>query len=246
MASRADLAKAACISQPTAGKIIDELLDLGLIEELADEDNETRCRTDAAPRLGRPGRRLRLDAVRPRFLGIELGVEQTRLGGLPLGTNGETPWEGAFATGDSPDPWTRKLADRAARIPHASFWAVLVSVPGVVDEAAGLVLYSPNLHWTERIPLTALLADVFGLPVLLVQEIRALALGHLATQPACQDFLLVDLGEGVGGAVIEGGQLLRHPLPLARSWATPRCSATPGFVAAAPAGASRRCSPGPA
>lgn len=213
-ASRADLAKAARISQPTAGKIIDELLGLGLIEELADRDNGVRSGTDAAPRLGRPGRRLRLDAVRPRFLGIELGVEYTRLGGLPLGTDGEAPWKAAFATGDSPDPWTRKLADRVARIPGAPLWAALVSVPGVVDEAAGLVLYSPNLHWTERIPLTTLLEGVFGLPVLLVQEIRALALGHLAANAACQDFLLVDLGEGVGGAVIQGGQLLRHPLPL--------------------------------
>jgi glucokinase len=208
------LAKAARISQPTAGKIIDELLGLGLIEELADEDAAERPARDSAPRLGRPGRRLRLDGLRPRFLGIELGVEQTRLGCLPLGTNGATPWETAFATGEAPEAWMRKLADRAARLPRTSLWAVLVSVPGVVDEAAGLVLYSPNLHWTERLPLTGLVEGVFGLPVLLVQEIRALALGHLAANPTCQDFLLVDVGEGVGGAVIEGGQLLRHPLPL--------------------------------
>lgn len=219
-ASRADLAKAVRISQPTAGKIIDDLLDLGLIEELEDEDEDgdgDGSRPDAraaGQRLGRPGRRCRLDGIRPRFLGIELGVEETRLGCLPLRLEGTTAWEGTLATGDAPDSWMRRLAERVSHLPRASLWAVLVSVPGVVDEAAGRVLYSPNLHWTERLSLSALLEEVFNLPVVLVQEIRALALGHLAADPGWQDFLLVDLGEGVGGAVIEGGQLLRHPLPL--------------------------------
>lgn len=213
-ASRAELAKAARISQPTAGKIIDELLALGLIEELDEEPEADRTPEALPPRLGRPGRPLRLDGRRPRFVGIELGVEQTRLACPPLGTNGAAGWDTAFTTGDSSDAWLPRLTERAVRLPHSSLWAVLVSVPGVVDETAGRVLYSPNLHWTERFALTEMLEGVFDLPVLLVQEIRALALGHLAANPTEQDFLLVDLGEGVGGAVIEGGQLLRHPLPL--------------------------------
>ncbi len=213
-ASRADLAKAARISQPTAGKIIDELLALGLIEELDEEREGTQPRSEEGPRLGRPGRMLRLDAVQPRFLGIELGVEQTRLACLPLATPGGAPWQYAFKTGEAPEAWWRRLRERAAELPRNPLWATLVSVPGVVDEAAGRVLYSPNLHWTERWPLAARLEEELGLPVLLLQEIRALALGHLAVHPACQDFLLTDLGEGVGGAVIEGGHLMRHPLPL--------------------------------
>ena len=39
--------------------------------------------------------------------------------------------------------------------------------------------------------------------MLLVQEIRALALGHLTAEPGGEDFLLVDFGEGVGGATLE-------------------------------------------
>jgi glucokinase len=95
-----------------------------------------------------------------------------------------------------------------------SLLGVIVSVPGVVDEAAGRVLYSPNLHWTERAQLPELVRAVWPLPVLVVQEIRALALGHLAANPETENFLLVDFGDGVGGAVIEGGQLFSHPLPL--------------------------------
>ena len=52
------------------------------------------------------------------------------------------------------------------------------------------------------------------LPVLLVQEERALALGHHLAHPDCEDFLLVDFGEGVGGAIIVDGKPLANPLPI--------------------------------
>lgn len=213
-ASRADLAKAASISQPTAGKIIEELLAFGLLEELDEDDPPDTTALTLPPRLGRPGRRLRLDTTQPRFLAIELGVQQTRLACLPLAARGVLPWQAVFPTGPSPDAWLAGLRTHAAQIPRAALWAVLISVPGVVDETTGRVLYSPNLHWTERLPLADLVAGVWSLPVRLVQEIRALALGHQAATPGCENFLLVDFGEGVGGAIIEGGQLLRHPLPL--------------------------------
>ena len=53
-ASRADLAKAAGISQPTAGKITTELLRLGIVKELSFSDTENEIGT-GSPRLGRPG-----------------------------------------------------------------------------------------------------------------------------------------------------------------------------------------------
>jgi predicted NBD/HSP70 family sugar kinase len=214
LASRANLAKEIGISQPTAGKIIDELLEFGLIEELEAESTDRAPSLTEAPRLGRPGRLLRLDAVRPRFVGIEIGVEQTRVAALPLGADGDAVWAAEFETGAAPREWTRRLRKHADAVTGDSLWGVVLSVPGIVDEAAGRVLFSPNLHWTEAVSLPELAREAWSLPALLVQEIRALALGHLATHPETENFLLVDFGEGVGGAVIERGQLLRHPLPL--------------------------------
>jgi predicted NBD/HSP70 family sugar kinase len=49
---------------------------------------------------------------------------------------------------------------------------------------------------------------------LLVQEERALAVGHHVANPECEDFVLVDFGEGVGGAVIVDGKPLANPLPI--------------------------------
>ncbi len=91
---------------------------------------------------------------------------------------------------------------------------MLISVPGIVDEPEGKVLFSPNLHWTERVNLPELVKEVWSVPVLLVQEIRALALGHLAAEPEAEDFLLADFGQGVGGAIVQRGKLYDSTLPL--------------------------------
>jgi predicted NBD/HSP70 family sugar kinase len=217
-ASRADLAKSMGMSQPTAGKIADELLEIGVLEEIpADALPSPAPRQDAASttgRLGRPGRLLRLDQTRPRFLGIQLDVLDTKLAVLPVGANGMDEWVAEIPTTDSAAGWLRELLNAARRIPQKDFWGVLVSVPGIVDEAQGRVLFSPNLHWTERTDLPALLRQVWDAPVILVQEERVLALGHQSADPEADDFLLVDFGQGVGGAIVLGGRLYSNPVPV--------------------------------
>src|SRR5580693_1068196 len=88
VASRADLAKALGMSQPTAGKIVDELIGMDVLEEVTAPLPESPGRNaegDAVSQLGRPGRQLRLNQSRPKFLGIHLGVNATMLAELALG-----------------------------------------------------------------------------------------------------------------------------------------------------------------
>jgi predicted NBD/HSP70 family sugar kinase len=215
-ASRADLAKAAGISQPTAGKIITELLQLGVLQE-ADASVTAEKVNHAAnelPRLGRPGQLLQLDAQRERFLAVELGVSKTCVSALPVAVKLADEWAYTFPTPKTPGAWVEGLRKLTAKITPGGFWGVLISVPGIVDESAGKVLFSPNLHWLENVNLTQLVQQAWNLPVVLVQEIRALALGQLAAQPKGEDFFLVDFGQGVGGAIVSDGKLYSQPMPL--------------------------------
>jgi len=212
-ASRADLAKAAGISQPTAGKITLDLLRLGVLQEAGSAADQPG-NGGGTQRLGRPGQLLQLDARRRRFLAIELGVSATRVSALPVAVKLRDEWDHTFATPQSAEAWLKRLEGVVLEVSRSHLWGVLISVPGIVDEAAGKVLFSPNLHWLEKVDLAQWVQRVWKLPVLLMQEIRALALGHLTAEPIGEDFFLVDFGEGVGGAIVLDGRLYTHPMPL--------------------------------
>src|SRR4030042_4398503 len=143
-ASRADLAKSLGLSQPTAGKIADELLRVDVLEEVEEEAAAHRG-GDPKNRVGRPGRILRLSRRRTRFLAIELGVNDTNLAALPVGAAPEDRWTVQVQTPATADGWVQQLRAAASKLPQREFWGVLVSVPGIVDEPGSRVLFSPNL-----------------------------------------------------------------------------------------------------
>lgn len=211
-ATRAELAKSLGLSQPTTGKIVGELLELGILQEI--DTAETPTDRSTSTRLGRPGRTLGLHRVQPRFIGIDVGISETRLAPLTLWVGQEEAWPIRFPTPHSVDDWRAQLAEAAPRLGPMDCWGVLVSLPGIVEEPKARVVFSPNLHWTEQVDLKALIQQVWPVPVVVVQEERALAQGHHASMPGADDFLLVDFGEGVGGAAIIGGQPFTTSLPL--------------------------------
>ena len=89
VASRAELAKSLGLSQPTTGKIVDDLLQIGLVREF-DSD---RQREVAA--LGRPGRR--------RFCGIWLRPSSA----ARFGRDGAA-WKSRVLPGAGPPAWRRQ------------------------------------------------------------------------------------------------------------------------------------------
>jgi predicted NBD/HSP70 family sugar kinase len=214
IASRAGLARSLGLSQPTAGKIVDKLLAEKILEEI--EAPETNGH--GAAQLGRPARLLQLNRSQPRFLGIQQGLEQTQLTELTLGAPDQDDWQVSFTVPLSQTrpaaSWERGLRAAAKKLRSRQFAGILLSVPGVVDESAGRILFSPNIHWSEKADFPAILRRVWKVPVLVMQEERVLALGYHTQHPQHEDFFLADFGEGVGGAVIVGGKPLASPLPI--------------------------------
>ena len=104
---------------------------------------------------------------------------------------------------------TGRLAEIAQRdgTPVA---AVGIAVPGLVDEASGMVHRSPNLK-LQDVPLGQILRDKLRLPVFLMHDASAGALAEysVGVGRSVSDMLLVVTGVGVGSAVISGGRVLR-------------------------------------
>jgi glucokinase len=89
--------------------------------------------------------------------------------------------------------------------------AVGLVVPGLVDDRAGIALYSENIRWRD-VPFRDLVAAQSGLPVGFGHDVRA---GGLAerTLGAAQDFddvLFMPIGTGISGAMYVAGRLIEN------------------------------------
>ncbi|MCQ4085079.1 ROK family protein [Streptomyces sp. RB6PN25] len=82
-----------------------------------------------------------------------------------------------------------------------------VAVPGVVDDAKGIAVYSSNIGWRD-VPMRDLLAErLGGVPVALGHDLRCggLAEGRLGAGRGQDRFLFLALGTGIAAAIgIEG------------------------------------------
>jgi glucokinase len=84
-----------------------------------------------------------------------------------------------------------------------------LAVPGIVDGAAGIAVYSSNLGW-RRAPVASAVADALGLPVALLHDVTAAGVAEhrLGAGRGVDDLLVVAIGTGIAAAVIAGGRPL--------------------------------------
>jgi glucokinase len=99
----------------------------------------------------------------------------------------------------------RDLQEGASSLPAG----VGVGVAGQVNSQRGLVLFAPNLGWRDE-PLQPDLSQALGLPVVIVNDVRAATLGEwlYGAGQGCNDLICLFVGTGIGGGVVSGGQLL--------------------------------------
>ncbi|MGI8499499.1 MAG: ROK family protein [Gemmatimonadaceae bacterium] len=97
-----------------------------------------------------------------------------------------------------------------ARFPDipGTMGAVGVAVAGQVD-SDGVVLGAPNLGWTD-VPLRAELALALGLPVVVLNDVRAAGWAEWTNGAGqgADDVVVLYIGTGVGGSVVSGGRML--------------------------------------
>ena len=125
-ASRAELAKSTGMSPPTVGKVVDELLERGVLEEVSDRDESAeQSPAEASPVIGRPGRVVRLERATPRFVALQIGVNTTRMARLAVGSAADESWSVEFATPRRAATWCTRLACACEKLQITEPWAVV-------------------------------------------------------------------------------------------------------------------------
>lgn len=119
-------------------------------------------------------------------------------------TRGTPPGDGAAAVREVVDVGRELIVGPGPRPSRVG-----LAVPGIVDGAAGVAVYSANLGW-RRAPVAATVADALGLPVVLLHDVTAAGVAEhrLGAGRGVDDLLVVAIGTGIAAAVIAGGRPL--------------------------------------
>ena len=160
------------------------------------------------PRSGSPSHVLALDVG---GTGIKAGLVD-RDGKLVHATRRATGAErGPEAVIETILSFAAELAGEAARrgTPVA---AAGIALPGILDEAAGVGVWSATLGWRD-VPFRALLTDRLDLPVAIGHDVRAggLAEARIGAGRGSSRFLFLPLGTSIGGAVMVDGRASLGP-----------------------------------
>jgi glucokinase len=105
------------------------------------------------------------------------------------------------------DEVVRRVRAAATELADGSTVAVGLSVPGLVDTAAGVARHAVNLGFRDT-PLAALVSAEVGLPVVIEQDSRAAAVAEseIGLGRGTRDLMVVVLGTGVAAGLIVDGR----------------------------------------
>jgi glucokinase len=105
---------------------------------------------------------------------------------------------------------TALCADLAAEVTTVTgrpATALGLAVPGIVDERAGVARMAANIGWRDA-PLAKLLHERLGLPVAVCHDVRAAAIAEqrIGEGRRARDFLVLQIGTGIAGALVLRGR----------------------------------------
>ncbi len=115
-------------------------------------------------------------------------------------------------TRDCVDELMRVVEEVRRTLPpnHSKLCGIGVCLPGAVNTSRGVVPQSPNLPGWKGLPLAKMLGGRFKLPVCMVNDANAAAIGEMLFGAAkgSKNFIYVTVSTGVGGGIVINGRLL--------------------------------------
>lgn len=84
-----------------------------------------------------------------------------------------------------------------------------IGIAGQIEKETGVVHFAPNLKWHD-VPLQEKLHETLGLPVAVINDVRAATWGEWlhGAGKGTKDLLCLFVGTGIGGGIVSGGKLL--------------------------------------
>ena len=201
--SRAEIVKQTKLSAPTVTRIVDSLIDAGLVIMTGEGDSTG----------GRPPILLKFDGTDNFVIGVDLGSTSIRVALSDLnGTfiseiESTTNLEGGFdeIIGQTVD-LINKLIIRSKK-PSTKILGIGMAVAGLINVKKGEVEYSPVFNW-RNIHLKDEFEKLIDIPFIFDNVSRVTALGefYYGIGKQYKNFICVNLGYGIGAGIIIDGE----------------------------------------
>ena len=199
--SRVELANALGLDGTTVTHIIRDLLATDLVRAVG----------FTAPSMGRPKEILRLNADGRNAIGIHL--DSQKLSGAIVNLGGEVKIyeELTLSATDSRHILLRKITKVIKGLLRNSDKSTLLGIGlayhGIVDNKTGIVRQAAHLPGWEGVDIHTFFSQTFGIPFEIEDNSRTKAIAEYwygVARGIC-DFVLLDIGDGIGCAVMTNG-----------------------------------------
>jgi glucokinase-like ROK family protein len=211
--SRADLAKRSGLSAPTISRIIDGLIREGLVTEIG----------VGVSHGGRKPTLLRFSGIDSFIVGIDLGT--THIYGVL--TNLDANVIAEIKTPTCVEKGFDRVMERTSEVicdlrghlgnRKGRICGIGLAIAGLINREREIVEFSPDFHWHD-VDVRAVLSRAHPeIPIIFDNVTRVMALGEIwyGAGRNYQDFVMVNIGYGIGAGVIIRGTPLYGSLGMA-------------------------------
>ena len=210
--SRVQLAKRTTLSNTTITNLVAELIEQGIVSE----DGESMYSPEETRPVGRPRTGIRLEPGARFVIGVHIGVGFFRVAITNL--RAEILYKQAHSFDITLpaktvlDAIICSIEDTitSSQVERSRILGIGVGASGLVDFPSGINVLAPNLNW-RAVPLRDILHTALNLPVVVDNNVRAMALGetHFGAGQGANSLVFVYGRIGVGAGLTFKGQVYR-------------------------------------
>lgn len=204
--SRAEISKLTGLNPATVSSNAAALMELGFVREIG----------TGASSGGRKPLMLELDPGAYQVVGVDMGTTDVSVGLTDLDGSIRFRLTLPFEDKRAPEEILAVIR-RAVRevldgggVPADRILGIGMGFHGLVDPVRGVSLFAPAFQW-ENIPIAEPFSEEFGLPVIMDNDVRVMALGEkwFGKAKEVSNFVFLNIGTGIGSGIYVNGELIR-------------------------------------
>lgn len=197
--SRAEIAKLTNLTPPTVSSLVSELIEKNLITE----EQSTNSKAG-----GRKPIMLRINYSAHYIVGVYAAAEVVRVILTTMDGKIVSDYNNDITELPSKTEFINMIIDNIHYILNKTsiekdlILGIGFAMHGLVDPDQGLAIFSPHLH-LENIPIKVSLENEFNIPVIVENDVRALAIAEswFGKGQGVSDFICLSVGRGIGSGI---------------------------------------------